>query len=257
MRQTQIAAVYQSGFIASNSNCDLIMRTQLRSLTAAIVEDDRAKAWELLKEEDALARHLVAEGHYENRLAHWIYAGDTALHIAAAGHRVEIAEMLLNTGADVCAARNHLQSQPLHYAADGCLNNPSWVADRQVAMLHLLLEAGAVIDTPDKNSATALHHAVRNRCPAAVKCLLAAGADITGKNKSGSTPFHVAVQSLDRRESNVERAKSAQREIIEAFLEHGVSPSLPDAKGKTVADTARSARIRQILCGNLVSLDFL
>lgn len=223
------------------------MRDQLRSLINTIVADNRAKALELLKEEDSLALGLVSEGHYENRIAHWIYAGDTALHVAAAGHRVEIAKMLLDAGADVNTAWNHLQSRPLHYAADGDHNNPFWDAARQVAMLQLLLDAGAVIDAPDKNSATALHHAVRNRCLAAVKCLLAAGADVTAKNKSGGTPFHVAVQSLDRRETNVEKAQAAQREIIVAFLEHGVSASLPDAKGKTVTDTARSAWIRQIL----------
>lgn len=223
------------------------MREQLRLLINTIVADNRAKALELLKEEDSLASGFVAEGHYENRIAHWIYAGDTALHVAAAGHRVEIAKMLLTTGADVNAARNHLQSRPLHYAADGGHNNPLWDAARQVATLQLLLDAGAVIDAPDKNGATALHHAVRNRCPAAVNYLLAVGADVTAKNKSGGTPFHVAVQSLDRRETNVEKAQAAQREIIVAFLEYGVSASLPDAKGKTVADTARSAWIRQIL----------
>lgn len=223
-------------------------------MITAIVADDRTKARELLQEADVLVQSLVAEGHYENRIAHWIYAGDTALHIAAAGHRVEIAKILLNTGADVSAAGNHLQCQPLHYAADGCLNNPFWDAERQIAMIRLLLEAGAIIDGSDKNGATPLHHAVRNRCAVAVKCLLAAGADVTLKSKSGSTPFHVAVQSLDRRETNVERAKAAQREIIEAFLECGVSPSLLDAKGKTVADTARSSWIRQILCGTLVIL---
>lgn len=236
---------------------DLDMRPQLRFFIAAIVADDRVKVWELLKEDEALANRQVVEGHYESRIAHWIYAGDTALHIAAAGHRVEITKMLLNTGAEVRAARNHLQSQPLHYAADGALNHPFWDAEQQVAVLRLLLDAGADIDAPDKNGATALHHAVRHRCPAAVKCLLTAGAAVTVKNKTGSTPFHVAVQSLDRRETNVERAKAAQREIIEAFLEYGVSPSLRDAKGKTVADTARSSWIRQILCGTLVSLDFL
>jgi hypothetical protein len=233
------------------------MRDQLRSLITAIVADNRAAAWELLKEDDFLAKSLVTEGHYENRIPHWIYAGDTALHVAAAGHRVEIAKMLVTTGADVNAAGNHLQCQPLHYAADGCLNNPCWDAERQIAMLGFLLESGAVIDAPDKNGATPLHHAVRNRCPAAVRCLLAASADVTVKNKSGSTPFHIAVHSLDRREINVERAKAEQREIIEVFLEHGVSPSLLDAKGKTVADTARSAWIRRILCGTLVTLDFL
>jgi len=235
------------GFIACNSVHDLTMRNQLWSLIAAIVDDNRVKARQLLMEDNLLAVRFVAEGQYETRIAHWIYAQDTALHVAAAGHRVEIAKMLLNAGADVNASRNHLQSCPLHYAADGCLNNPFWDAGRQVAMLRLLLKSGAAIDAPDKNGATALHRAVRNRCAAAVKCLLNAKADVAAKNKSGSTPFHLAVQSLDRRETNAEKTRAAQRKIIEIFLEHGVNASLADAKGKTVLNTAKSAWVREML----------
>ena len=80
---------------------------------------------------------------YEARLAHWIYAGDSHLHVAAAGYGVEIATMLLAARADFTAAGNRRCSQPLHYAADGCLDSPSWSEGRQVAMIHLLLKAGA------------------------------------------------------------------------------------------------------------------
>lgn len=180
-------------------------------------------------------------------ITHWIYAGDTALHVAAAGYRVEIAKLLLDTGADVGAAMNHRRSQPLHYAADGSLENPSWDAKRQVRMIELLLEAGADIHTQDKNGATPLHRAVRTRCAAAVKALLAAGADATLKNKPGSTPFHLAAQNTGRGGSGAEKAKAAQREIIHAFLEHGASPKLKDASGKSVLDWAQGDWIREML----------
>ncbi len=216
-------------------------------MVKAIVEDNPAKVRLLLKKEKLLATRSIAQGQYETGIAHWIYANDTALHVAAAGYRVEIARILINSGADVNASRNHLLSRPLHYAADGWLNNSSGNAKRQIAMMRLLIESGAVIDAPDKNSATALHHAVRNRCVTSVRCLLAAGANATAQNKSGLTPFHLAVRSLDRRETNVEKARSAQRSIIETFLEHGISASLPDAKGASVLTTARSAWIRDIL----------
>src|SRR5258706_9010186 len=95
-------------------------------------------------------------------------------------------------------------------------------------------EAGAKLDAQDKNGATPLHRAVRTRCAAAVKCLLDAGADPTIRNKPGSTPFHLAAQNTGRGGSGSEQARMAQREILQAFLEHGVSPTLTDAKGKSV-----------------------
>ena len=178
------------------------------------------------------------------------YAGDTALHIAAAGYRVEIARLLLAAGADTCSAGNHRSSQPLHYAADGYLESAFWDAERQVRMIELLLNAGSDLHARDKNGATPLHRAVRTRCAAAVKSLLDTGSDATLRNKPGSTPFHLAVQNTGRGGSGAEKAKAAQREIIRAFLERGISPGLKDRKGKSVLDWARTDWIRQILAGN-------
>jgi hypothetical protein len=153
----------------------------------------------------------------------------------------------LAAGADYSSARNRRSSQPLHYAADGYLENSSWNAERQVATIRLLLEAGANIDAQDKNGATPLHRAVRTRCAVAVRCLLNAGADPTIGNKPGSTPFHLAVQNTGRGGSGSEKARMAQREILEAFLERGVSSTLADAKGKSVLEWARSDWIRNTL----------
>src|SRR5207237_8893822 len=132
-------------------------------------------------------------------------------------------------------------------AADGYLENPFWNATKQVAMIRLLLKAGADIHAQDKNGATPLHRAVRTRCAQAVRCLLDAGADATIQNKPGSTPFHLAVQNTGRGGTGADATKAAQREIIQAFLERGVGPALEDAKGKSVMEWARSDWIRQML----------
>ena len=220
---------------------------QFRSLLEAIINDDRVRVNDLLKKDSTLARATAAAARLESKIAHWIYAGDTALHVAAAGYQVEIAKMLLAAGADVGAAMNHRRSQPLHYAADGYLENPAWNAKRQVAMIRVLVETGADIHAQDKNGATPLHRAVRTRCAAAAEFLLNAGSDATLKNKPGSTPFHLAVQNTGRGGSGAEKAKAAQREIIRAFLERGVSPALKDVNGKSVLQWAKSDWIRQIL----------
>jgi hypothetical protein len=216
-------------------------------LLDAVVEDDRAGAKALLKKDPQLATRLVEKAWLDWELPHWIYVGDTPLHLAAAGYRLEIAKMLLNTGADPRSAMNMRRSQPLHYAADGHLNRSSWDPKRQVSMIRLLLESGADIQAQDKNGATPLHRAVRTRCAAAVGFLLDAGANPKMKNLPGSTPFHLAVQNTGRGGSGADKAKTAQREIICAFLKRGVSTRLKDARGKTVSDWTRGEWIRDLL----------
>jgi len=217
------------------------------ALFEAIVADDHSQARQLLKKEPALATELTKRPRLELRIPHWIYAKDSALHVAAAGYRVEMAKLLLDAGADPNSALNHRHSRPLHYAADGYIISKLWNEKNQLAMIRLLLKVGAEINAQDKNGATALHRAVRTRCAAAVQYLLDAGADATIKNKPGSTAFHLAVQNTGRGGSGAEIAKDAQRAIIQTFLAHGLSPKLKDEKGKAVIDWVKSDWIREIL----------
>jgi len=220
----------------------------MRTLLAAILNDDRAKVQQLLRTDSALATHTIGEARlYRSKIFHWLYVGDTALHLAVAGYRVEIAERLLAAGSDPNAALNHRRSGPLHYAADGYVTGPAWDPKRQVKTIRCLLGAGAQINAQDKNGASALHRAVRTRCAAAAKCLLQAGGDPTLKNISGSTPFHLAVQNTGRGGSGAEIAKNAQREIIRLLLDSGVSVALKDGKGQSVLDCARTGWIREML----------
>src|SRR5439155_847463 len=156
-------------------------------------------------------RHIPAARLYQSKILHWLYKGDTALHLAAAGYRIEIVRSLLAAGANPNAAANHRQSGPLHYAADGYINGPAWDAKRQVETIRCLVGAG--VNAQDKNGAAPLHRAVRTRCAAAVQCLLKAGADPTLKNKPGSTPFHLAVQNTGRGGTGAAVAIAAQQQI--------------------------------------------
>ena len=220
----------------------------MEKLLEAILTDERAKVRELLKANTELVTSLIKEARfYDTQIFHWIYVGDTALHLAAAGYRVEIVKLLLDAGADPNSAMNRRQSTPLHYAADGYINGPAWDAKRQVKTLGCLLEAGAHIDAQDKNGATPLHRAVRTRCAAAVKFLLDAGSDPTLKNKPGSTPFHLAVQNTGRGGSGSQEAKVAQRQIVADFLLRGVSTKVKDGKGKSVLDCAKRSWVEEIL----------
>ena len=220
----------------------------MNSLLTAIVDDDRSTVQKLLKADEALATQLIEKPRlYDSRILHWIYAGDTALHLAAAGYRVEIVHLLLTMGANSNAAANHRRSTPLHYAADGFLSSPQWDPKRQVETIRCLLENDADIHAQDKNGATPLHRAVRTRSAAAVRFLLRAGSDPTLENKPGSTPFHLAVQNTGHGGTGAAAAVSAQREIIKEFLSFGVSPDLKSGNGKSVRDSAQSAWIRDVL----------
>jgi hypothetical protein len=220
----------------------------MNNLLRAIVDDDRSAVKALLKADGELAARLIRKPKfYDSKIFHWIYIGDTALHLAAAGYRVEIVRLLLTAGAEPNAAANHRRSTPLHYAADGFISSPAWDAKRQVATVRCLLDNGANNHAQDKNGATPLHRAVRTRCADAVRCLLRAGSDPSLKNKSGSTPFHLAVQNTGRGGTGAAAAIIAQREIIKEFLSFGVSLELKNGSGKSVRDCVQSAWIQEVL----------
>src|SRR4051794_3878427 len=58
-----------------------------------------------------------ATDFFFSEISHYLYAGDTALHLAAAAFQRPIAELLVTYGADH-QAKNRRGAQPLHYAAD-------------------------------------------------------------------------------------------------------------------------------------------
>jgi ankyrin repeat protein len=217
-------------------------------LLAAIVDDDQRSVKKLLSQEPGLTKltfkHPIL---YREKILHWLYVGDTASHLAAAGYRVEIVQQLLVAGADPNFNDNHRHATPLHYAADGYVNGVAWNPKRQVKTIEILLEAGSEINAQDKNGATPLHRAVRTRCADAVRFLLKAGADAARRNKPGSTPFHLAVQNTGRGGSGSPEAIAGQREIIQAFLSVGISPGTKSASGKTVRDSAQSEWIRDLI----------
>jgi ankyrin repeat protein len=220
----------------------------MEELLKSIVDDDQVAIEGLLSRDPSRAVELVTEARlYEGRIFHWIYAGDTALHLAAAGYRVAIAKMLVAAGADPNAAFNHRRGTPLHYAADGYILGHEWDAARQVQTIDFLVASGSNVNAQDKNGASPLHRAVRTRCSAAVRSLIQAGADPLMRNKPGSTPFHLAVQNTGRGSSGSDEARAAQREIIETFLGLGLSPATKDANGRSVMDWARSDWVREAL----------
>src|SRR5258708_20634211 len=192
----------------------------LMALIRAIGADDAA-ALRLLAASAELATARIAHGatrqaateYYLDPIAHYVYAGDTALHVAAAAYRCEIAEKLIALGAGV-RERNRRGAEPLHYAADGTPGAPTWNPDAQAATIAILIAAGADPNAADSSGVMPLHRAVRTRCTAAVKALLAGGADARAKNRSGSSPHQLATRNTGRGGSGSPAAKAQQIEIV-------------------------------------------
>jgi hypothetical protein len=196
--------------------------TALRALLDAIADGDTARCLDLLATQPDLASARVEGGatrtdaaaNYLGGIEHYIYAGDTALHVAAAAYRAEIAARLIRLGADV-GAKNRRGAQPLHYAADGMPGAPRWNPAAQAEIVTCLIAAGADPNAVDRGGATPLHRAVRTRCAAAAAALLAGGADARRANAGGSTPMMLATRQTGRGGSGSPEARAQQAEIVD------------------------------------------
>lgn len=195
----------------------------LRGFVDAIVANDGALFSRLLGESSGLATASFSPGatrrgpspssYFIEEIGHNIYAGDTALHFAAASYRHNMVTKLVKAGADV-RARNRRGSEPIHAAAFGNPSSLRWDPAAQAATIGRLIEAGADPNAQNMDGATPLHRAVRTRCAGAVRALLAHGADPAIRNKNGSTPMQLALRTTGRGGSGSPEAKAQQQEIL-------------------------------------------
>jgi hypothetical protein len=193
---------------------------------------------------DVGATRNGASDFFFSEIAHYFYAGDTALHMAAAAFRRPIAELLVAHGAD-CRLRNRRGAEPLHYAADA----NHWDPTAQAETIAYLVSVGADPHALDNSHVAPLHRAVRTRSLPAVRALLDAGADPRAPNKAGSTPLHLAVQPTGRGGCGSQLARQQQAGIIALLLERGARPTDKDGRGKQVRQAATSEWVRALLAG--------
>ena len=203
------------------------MNADLMSLIEAIIADDRAAFDARLAAGPGLARATLGEGatrqgggdFFIPRFGRHLMAGDTALHIAAAGYRADMVRGLLAAGADP-RARNRRGAEPLHASADGGPGSEHWNPGAQVATIAALIAAGADPNALDKSGPAPLHKAVRGPCAAAVGALVQGGADPRLKTKSGTTPGRLAQLTTGRSGSGAMEAKAEKALIVERLHAH-------------------------------------
>lgn len=199
------------------------------TLVRAIVRGDQARARGLLGAAPDLALVRLATGatrqaaadYFLDEIDHYMYAGDTALHIAAAAYEAGIVRELVNAGSLVAVA-NRRGAEPIHYAVDGTPGSARWDPVAQQETVVCLVELGADPNAVDKNGTMPLHRAVRNRCAAAVKALLDVGADPDAANRSGSTAMELARWTTGRGGSGSADARAQQQEILRLLRAAGV-----------------------------------
>lgn len=113
---------------------------------------------------DVGATRQDASTFFFSEIAHYLYAGDTALHMAAAAFRRPVAELLVAHGAD-CRSKNRRGAESLHYAADA----NHWDPTAQADTIEYLVSIGADPNALDKSGVAPLHRAVRTRSLPAVR----------------------------------------------------------------------------------------
>jgi hypothetical protein len=213
--------MWDASFVARKTSNEGTSEQSLRRLVDAIVANDGRLFSELLGASPALAALSFSSGATRQEaspcflevIGHYIYSGDTALHFAAAAYRQNMANQLIEAGANL-RAKNRRRSEPLHAAAVGNPSSPRWDPTAQAATIVCLIEAGADANAQNMDGATPLHRAVRTRCARAVRALLDHGGDPTIRNKNGSTAMELALHTTGRGGSGSPEAKAQLEEIL-------------------------------------------
>jgi uncharacterized protein len=149
-------------------------------------------------------RNLVRKGQEVDSLSP---DGFTALHLAGFFGHEDIAQFLLENGADANAqANNPTKVRPLHSA----------VAHRHFKISNMLVERGADVNARQQGGFTPLHEAAQGGSLRIAQLLLRHGADVNATTDRGDTALDLT--SKDSREAG---PKESREKVAQLLIKSG------------------------------------
>lgn len=146
------------------------------------------------------------------------------LHVAILANQVEVAEALLQHGANPNHTDQYGQ-HPILLAAEKKEGN---------AFVVLLIENGAIVNVSDNHGASPLMYAARGNQEKSVLTLLEAGADVNHRDYEGDTVLMYAVAS-------------GNEVIISSLLAAGANPDQKNFDGLTALDKCPAGAVKTLL----------
>src|SRR6267142_2611209 len=142
--------------------------------------------------------------------------GSTPLHWTSSRGHIELAQFLIQHGADA-TAQNRNGSTPLHWAS----------SKGHIELAQFLVQHSADATAQNKNGSTPLHRASSEGHIELAQFLVQHGADATAQNKNGSTPLHWA-------------SSEGHIELAQFLVQHGADATAQDNDGTTPLHRASS-----------------
>lgn len=154
-------------------------------------------------------KSIIGDDAGEEKIESLLSKTTTALHLAARNESNDMAEYLLQHGADVNAEMEGGET-PLIVA----------VLNKRASLVELLIERGADVNARTAWGKSPLHYAAQNGSKQIVEMLVQNGSHVNAANLQGMTPLHLA-------------AESGHKDVVNALMKRSADANIRTKDGAT------------------------